>query len=397
MLVQQDHYKKSYYETPFHSRTSELNILNEWQRWKDYTVATNYFRTDLEYFAVRNTTGVIDYTPMIKQKITGPDSAEFVNRFFTRDMNKISIGRVGYVVWCDEQGQVLDDGTVFHIRENEYWLLCVERQLDNLAISAIGFDVEIEEITDDVACLGVQGPTSCSILNAMGFSGIEHLKPFDIKHYDFQGHEIMISRTGFSGDLGYEVWMDNEIALNFWDELFGQGEIYGIKPYGLDALDLVRIEAGLLVPGQDFMVAEDSIRPGATRSPFELGLSWLVDLSKPVFNGRQALLEEKKRGSRHTFVKLNINGNKPANGSYLYNQSGKKIGNVTSAMFSPSAKANIAFASLHDPWKKGKDKIIAEIYYEKDLEWNRVMEEATIVTKPFFDPVRKRIPPAELY
>ena len=140
MLVQQDHYKKSYYETPFHSRTSELNILNEWQRWKDYTVATNYFRTDLEYFAVRNTTGVIDYTPMIKQKITGPDSAEFVNRFFTRDMNKISIGRVGYVVWCDEQGQVLDDGTVFHIRENDYWLLCVESQLDNLAISALGFE-----------------------------------------------------------------------------------------------------------------------------------------------------------------------------------------------------------------------------------------------------------------
>ena len=121
MLVQQDHYKKSYYETPFHSRTSELNILNEWQRWKDYTVATNYFRTDLEYFAVRNTTGVIDYTPMVKQKITGPDSAEFVNRFFTRDMNKISIGRVGYVVWCDEQGQVLDDGTVVETTVPNWW------------------------------------------------------------------------------------------------------------------------------------------------------------------------------------------------------------------------------------------------------------------------------------
>jgi aminomethyltransferase len=145
------------------------------------------------------------------------------------------------------------------------------------------------------------------------------------------------------------------------------------------------------------MVAEDAIRPGSTRSPFELGLSWLVDLSKPVFNGRQALLEEKKRGSRYTFVKLNINGNKPAEGSYLYNQSGKKIGNVTSAMFSPSAKANIAFATLHDPWKKGKDRIVAEIYYQKDLEWNKVMEEATIVTKPFYDPERKRITPAELY
>ncbi|HJM70718.1 MAG TPA: glycine cleavage T C-terminal barrel domain-containing protein, partial [Gammaproteobacteria bacterium] len=147
----------------------------------------------------------------------------------------------------------------------------------------------------------------------------------------------------------------------------------------------------------DFMVAEDAIRPGSTRSPFELGLSWLVDLSKPVFNGREALIEEKKKGSRYTFVKLNINGNKPAEGAYLYNQSGKKIGNVTSAMFSPSAKANIAYASLHDPWKKGKDKIIAEIYYQKDLEWNKVMEEATIVTKPFFDPERRKVTPAELY
>ena len=329
-MLRQDHYKTSVYKTPFHERTSELNILNEWSRWKDYTVPTNYFRTDLEYFAVRNTTGVIDYTPMVKQKITGPDAAEFVNRFFTRDMNKIGIGRVGYVVWCDEEGQVIDDGTVFHIRENEYWLLCVERQLDNLENSAIGFDVKIEEITDDIACLGIQGPTSCSILKAIGFEGIEFLKPFDIKHYDFRGREIIISRTGFSGDLGYEACMANDVALDFWDALFEKGEIYGIKPFGLDALDLVRIEAGLLVPGQDFMVAEDAIRPGSTRSPFELGLSWLVDLSKPVFNGREALIEEKKKGSRYTFVKLNINGNKPAHGSYLYNQANKKIGTVTS-------------------------------------------------------------------
>ena len=334
---------------------------------------------------------------MVKQKITGPDAPEFVNRFFTRDMNKIGIGRVGYVVWCDEAGQVIDDGTVFHIRENEYWLLCVERQLDNLENSAVGFDIKIEEITDDIACLGIQGPTSCSILKAIGFEGVEYLKPFDIKHYDFNGQEIIISRTGFSGDLGYEACMVNDAALDFWDALFDKGEIYGIKPFGLDALDLVRIEAGLLVPGHDFMVAEDAIRPGSTRSPFELGLSWLVDLSKPVFNGREALIEEKKKGSRYTFVKLNINGNKPAEGAYLYNQSGKKIGNVTSAMFSPSAKANIAYASLHDPWKKGKDKIIAEIYYQKDLEWNKVMEEATIVTKPFFDPERRRTTPAELY
>ena len=191
-MLRQDHYKTSVYKTPFHERTSELNILNEWTRWKDYTVSTSYFRTDLEYFAVRNTTGVIDYTPMVKQKITGPDAAEFVNRFFTRDMNKIAVGRVGYVVWCDEAGQVLDDGTVFHVRENEYWLLCVERQLDNLGNSAVGFDVKIEEITDEVACLGVQGPTSCSILKAIGFDAIEHLKPFDITNNDIEGQGVQV-------------------------------------------------------------------------------------------------------------------------------------------------------------------------------------------------------------
>ena len=200
-MLQQNHYLKSVYETPFHERTSELNILNDWTRWKDYTVPNSYFRVDLEYFAARNSTAVFDYTPMIKQRIRGKDALEFVERFFTRNMEKIGLHRVGYAVWCDEQGQVIDDGTVFHMRENEYWLLCAERQLDNLEVSAVGFDVEIDELTDDIAALGVQGPTSASILKAMGFEGIEMLKPFDIKHYPYQGEEISISRTGFTGDL----------------------------------------------------------------------------------------------------------------------------------------------------------------------------------------------------
>mgnify|MGYP003316336652 FL=1 len=158
-MLRQDHYKTSVYKTPFHERTSELNILNDWVRWKDYTVPNSYFRVDLEYFAARNSTAVFEYTPMIKNRIKGKDALEYVNRFFTRDMTKIGLHRVGYTVWCDEQGQVIDDGTVFHMRENEYWLLSAERQLENLAVSAIGFDVEIDELTDDVAALGVQGPT----------------------------------------------------------------------------------------------------------------------------------------------------------------------------------------------------------------------------------------------
>ncbi len=393
-MNKKEHYKTFVYPTAFHSRTSKLNQMQASHRWKDYLVADVYEDVALEYFAMRNSTGVFDLCPMTKHKITGPDALEFLNRMLTRDVSKLKPGRVSYCVWCDDEGQVIDDGTVFHMRPGEYMLCSQERQLDWLSISALGFDVTITEPTHELAALAVQGPTSCSVLRKMGLNDIQNLKPFGITWFDFQGSELMVSRTGFTGDLGYEVWIEVSRAEALWDALFAAGKEYGIRPIGTHALEMTRIEAGFIQAGVDFLPADEAVRPGRTRSPFELGLSWLVDFKKPNFTGRKALLEEKEKGSRYNLVKLDIAGNKPARDAFIYNSKKQVVGTVTSAMWSPTAKANIALASLHTPWGKPGDELYAEIYYQRELKWSRVMARATVVEGAFFDPERKKVTPA---
>jgi aminomethyltransferase len=389
-----EHFRNFVYPTAFDSRTSKLNQLKESHRWKDYSVADAYEDVALEYFAMRNTTGVFDLCPMTKHRITGPDAQDFLNRLLTRDVSKLKPARVSYCVWCDDDGQVIDDGTVFHLREGEYLLCSQERQLDWLMISALGFDVTIEEVTHDIAALAVQGPTSAANLREMGLEGVANIKPFGIKWYDFQGSELMVSRTGFTGDLGYEIWIEAAKAEAMWDALFAAGKKRGIRAIGTHALEMTRIEAGFIQAGVDFLPADSAVRLGHTRSPFELGLAWLVDFKKPNFTGRKALLEEKEKGSRFNFVKLDIAGNKPATDAYIYNRKDEVVGTVTSAMWSPTAKANIALASLHAPWGKPGDDLYAEIYYQRELKWNRVKARATVVEGAFFDPERKKVTPA---
>jgi aminomethyltransferase len=203
----------------------------------------------------------------------------------------------------------------------------------------------------------------------------------------------MVSRTGYTGDLGYELWIDPDHAELLWDRLFAAGELHGIRPIGSEALELLRVEAGFILAGVDFLPANEAIRPGHTRSPFELNLGWLVDFSKPVFNGRKALLAEQARGSRFRLVKLDIDGNKPAHHSYIFTRRGKFAGTVTSAMWSPSAKANIALASLEMPHGKPGEELVAEIYYQRELKWNKVNAPCRVVEPVFFDPPRKRQTP----
>ncbi|MFN2168046.1 MAG: PAS domain S-box protein, partial [Anaerolineae bacterium] len=276
-------------QTPFHRRVAAACELNCWGDWKGYTTPSAYTDVELEYFAVRNTTGVFDLSPMNKYRITGPDAEAYLNRLVTRDVSRIAVGRVGYTVWCDEAGQVLDDGTVFHLGDNDYRLCAWARALDWLLCSALGFDVQIEDETAGVAALAVQGPTSCANLRNMGLAGLEHLKPFGMLQFDFQGEPLLVSRTGFTGDLGYELWIAPPAAEALWDALFGAAGFNMIKPFGMQALDLARIEAGFIQAGVDFVPAQNAVRPGRSRSPFELGLGWLVDFDKPVFNGRRAL------------------------------------------------------------------------------------------------------------
>ena len=387
-------------ESPFYSRMKALDTVNEWHQWKGYSSPNELFCGDTEYFAIRNATAVFDLTPMTKYRITGPDALAYLNRLVTRDMAKVAPGRVAYAVWCDEQGQALDDGTIFHLREGEYRLCAQERHYGWLQTATIGFDVTVTHETEDIAALAVQGPTSYSVLSKLGFDGLDQLKPFGLTHVDFEGSELMISRTGFTGDLGYELWMDSDRAGSLWDRLFEAGEEFGIRAIGTHALELSRIEAGYIAALVDFLPADETVRTGRSRSPLELGLDWLVDFKKPNFNGRRALAEEKRNGSTWRLVKLDIEGNKPAHHSYIFAKEKRNKGNIgfiTSAAWSPVCKKNIALGTVRTPHGKPGDTLWVEIFYQREMHWSRVMAEATVVDKPFWFPARRGATPPAPY
>ncbi|MGH8034741.1 MAG: aminomethyltransferase family protein, partial [Lysobacterales bacterium] len=328
-LNARNHFHNHVYPSPFHAGQEKANTMKEWSRWADYLSVPAYFDASLEYFAARNSCAVFDLTPMIKHRVSGPDALAYLNRLVTRDVSKIKPGRVGYAVWCTDEGQVIDDGTIFHLSEGVYRVCSQERQIDWFLTCALGFDVAVVEETHEIAGLAFQGPTSCAVLKKLGLQGVEHITPFGLQKFPFAGTELMVSRTGYTGDLGYELWIDPDHAMALWDGVFEAGQHHGIWAMGSQALDMLRIEAGFILAGVDFMPALHAVRPTHTRSPFELSLGWLVDFKKPVFNGRRALLAEKERGSRYTLVKLDIEGNKVARDSYVYTRDRKYAGTVT--------------------------------------------------------------------
>ena len=379
--------------TPFHSRVEAMCDMNDWGNWMGYTTPNAYFDVELEYFAIRSTTGVFDLSPMNKYRITGPDAEAYLNRMVTRNVSKLGINRVGYAVWCNDAGQVMDDGTIFRLGEQDFRLCSYQRADDWLAWCTLGFDVTITNESEDLAGLAVQGPTSCTILTLLGCTGLDQLKPFGIAHFTFEGAPMMVSRTGFTGDLGYEVWVAPAQADALWDQLFEHGREYLIKPIGSYALDMARIEAGFIQAHVDFVPAEEVVRNGRTRSPFELGLEWLVDFSKPLFNGRSALLAEKAKGSRYRFAMLDIEGNKPAEHSFIM-KGDKVVGTVTSAAWCPTVKSNIAYAQLEMPHGAVGDELVAEIYYQRELHWTRMLAPCRVIDGPLFNPKRRRQTPA---
>lgn len=378
--------------TPFHARTQAANRLNLWHSWKGYTVANAYHDAELEYFAVRNATGVFDLSPMTKYRVRGPDATAYLDRLMTRDMTRLAPGRVAYAVWCNDAGKVLDDGTVFCFASDDYRICSQERHLEWFSDAALGFDVTVTDETAEVAALAVQGPTSCAVLMDLGVARIDTLKPFGLMRAEVGGMALWVSRTGFTGDLGYELWLDPTHAEDLWDALFDAGRLHGIAPIGGDALEMARIEAGYIQAGVDFLPAHQVVRPGRTRSPFELGLGWLVDLSKDNFNGLLALRREYAAGSRWQFLRLNVEGNKPAKDAYIY-AGRQQVGFVTSALWSPVAKQNIALASVALPAKLKTAALVAEIYYRRELHWSKVMAPCEIVEGPFWDPPRRRATP----
>ncbi len=378
--------------TPFHERSFAANRRGHWTSWAGYTIADEYTHADLEYFAVRNQCGVFDLTPMIKYHISGVDAEAYLNKLFTRDIRKIKASQVAYVLFCNESGYTLDDGTLFKFSNSEYIFCSQDRHLPWLLDSAIGFDVEIKDRTDKIAALAVQGPTSAAILKRMGLDGIENLPPFQMQSFQYQRDDLIVSRTGFTGDLGYELWIDPYLAIKLWDDLFTCGQNYGIEPFGSKALEMLRIEAGFILPHKDFLPANHVIRVNRGRTPFELGYGRLVDFDKGFFNGRQALLKAQQNGPRYQLVGLEIDGNKPAYDAWIYQNKRKNVGTITSAMWSPSCKTNIALAWLDANAKT--DNLWVDIYTNKELKWHKNMVSCKVVKRPFFNPARRNAVPA---
>jgi aminomethyltransferase len=383
--------------SPFFARVDEICRIKNWTSWNGYQTARVYDTLASEYFAIRSSCSVMDMTPMEKYRITGPDALRFLNRLVVRDVSRLRVNRVTYVLWCNDDGKVLDDGTIFRLSENEYRLCSQHHQLDWLLISSLGMDVTVTLETHDVAALTVQGPTSYSVLTEAGVDGLETLKPFQIMHTALNGFELTISRTGYTGDLGYELWTANDNALALWDAIFNVKSrgLYDIRPIGLDALEMVRIEAGFIMPGDDFNTAETTIRADHDRSPFELGMDWVVNFDKPYFTGKKALLHEQGQPIQRRLVKLSVEGNKPPTDSFLYDaRNGVRIGTIKTSIWSPIVKANLAMADIEYSNGKAPDEIWAEIYYQKELEWQAVWAKCRISEQPFWThPRRSATPP----
>jgi aminomethyltransferase len=385
------HFHAPLLRTPFHSRTAAANVLGRWGNWGGYTSALAYDDEAMEYSAIRNAATLYDLCPMVKYRVTGPDASACLNRLTLRNAGKLAVGSVHYTAWCDDAGKLLDDGTLFRLGPDDYRICCQERHLPWLLDSALGFDVALREETEEVAALSLQGPCSAAVLAAAGFD-VSTLKPFRMVTLPFGPGEITVSRTGFTGDLGYELWLTPDQALPLWDHLIASGAPWGIRAIGSDALNLARIEAGFIITNLDFIPAHQAVREDRLRSPFEMALDWMIDWDKGHFNGRRALLAERDgTTSRWAFVGLDIPGNTPAEGAVIYAGKTKEAGFVTAAVWSPTTKRNIALA--HVERKYLNRDLWADIYALRELQYARLMVPVTLADRPFFNPARKRATP----
>ncbi|MGD9915002.1 MAG: aminomethyltransferase family protein [Rhizobiaceae bacterium] len=382
----QNHFHTLRIASPFQPRLEALAKTQAWYNWAGYKAPSSLWDEEMEFFAIRSQAAVFDISPMVKYRIEGADAEAFCNRVTLRDVAKLRPGRVHYTAWCDDEGHVLDDGTLFRLTETRFRLCCQERHLPWLLDSSVGFDVTVEEETEAVAGLALQGPTSWAVLRDAGFTGADRLKPFDLAEFDHAGGTAVISRTGFTGDLGYELFVPAGEALSLWDRLFAAGRLHGIRAIGYAALNRARIEAGLIVANADFITAEHALRANRERMPDEIGLGFMLDTKKQAyFNGRHAIEKARKEGSlEHILVGLEIEGNVPAEHAIVYYGRTRDVGIVTAAIWSPTAKRNLAIASLRRPYGETVlDDLWVEIYALRELQYHKLMKRAKVVPRPF--------------
>ncbi len=393
--------------TAFHERTMALCESLNYREWSGYyTVGVYEMHHEHEYNAIRNSAALIDISPLFKYRITGRDATKFVNRVISRDITKVAVDQVIYCCWCDPDGKVIDDGTITRLGENDYRWTAADPSLRWFQQNALGLDVSIEDISEQTAALALQGPTSAKLIHAVADANVTNLKYFRVTHGKIAGVPVDISRTGYTGDLGYEIWMPWKDAVRVWDKLMNEGEVFDIHPAGMVALDVARIEAGLILIEVDYISSKKAVIESQRYSPAEIGLGKLVDLKKDNFVGRTALQAEEKKLPARALVGLEIDWNEvealydkvgmapqvPSMASRvavpLY-RGGRNIGKATSTTWSPTLKKMIALASV------GKEHAAlgTTVNMEMTVESVRHTVGAKVVPMPFFNPPRKTVVP----
>ena len=391
--------------TPFHERTAALCQPWNWRRWAGYFVVGSYdLSFDREYWAIRNSAALIDVTPLMKYIIRGKDAARLLDRITTRNIQKMKVGQVFYTGWCDDEGKMIDDGTISRLEETVFRMTSADPNLRWLSMNAVGMDVEITEVTDQVAALSFQGPNTRKVLNACCEKPVDELKYFRLMKNKIKNVDLTISRTGYTGDLGFEIWMDNKDALTIWDTLMDAGHGYGITPVGILAMDMARVEAGLFMIEVDYTASTHAWINAQKSSPLELGLDWTVALDKPgYFVGRRALEREKKEGCAWKLMGLDIDwpgmeklfevwGLPPSVPAMairasipIYSEE-TQVGYVSTSSWSPLLKKYIALAHLERPYYEPGTDVNMEI----TVQHQRKQAPAKVVKLPFYEPEWKK-------
>ncbi len=393
--------------TAFHERTYELCHSLSYREWSGYyTVSVYETHHEHEYNAIRNATALIDVSPLYKYLVRGRDATRFVNRLITRDINKVRPGQVIYCCWCDEQGKVIDDGTISRLDENTYRWTAADPSLRWFSQNALGMEVELEDISERVAALAVQGPTSGRLLQKVAEADLAQMKYFRFTHGSIAGVPVDISRTGYTGDLGYEIWMPWERAVEVWDALVGAGGAFDARPAGMLALDVARIEAGLLLIEVDYTSSKKALIDSQKYTPYEIGLGRMVHLEKENFIGRRALEQVKSDGGGRRFVGLAVHWEEvekvyervglapqaPSTASRVavpVFRGSTQVGKATSTTWSPLLKKMIALASVDAEHAAPATELRVEI----TVEGVHHFVAATVVPMPFFNPPRKTATP----
>jgi aminomethyltransferase len=391
--------------TPFHERTAALCLPQNWRRWAGYLVAGSYDLTlDREYWAIRNAAALIDVTPLMKYLIKGKDAGRLLNRVVTRNIDKLKVGQVYYTPWCDEEGKVIDDGTIARLDENTYRMTSAEPSLRWLSMNAVGLDSGISDVTDVTAALSLQGPNARHVLNRCCEEPLDGLKYFRIMQNALNEIPVTISRTGYTGDLGFEIWMQASEALHVWDALMIAGHDFGIAPAGILAMDMARVEAGLFMIEVDYTSTRHAWIEAQKSSPFELGLDWAVSLDKSgYFVGRRALERERRAGSswklmglevqwtgmERLFAEVGLPPQLPGmamRGSLPILAGNVQVGYASTATWSPLLKKYIALGHLRRLHYEPGEKVRLEV----TVEHHRRHAPATVVPIPFYEPEWKK-------